>query len=147
MSALQAPRTPARSPAAPPRRQRERRHLRVVTEQPRRHPGLFLALYLVIATLVVLGAVSLNALAAGDAVEARELTQQVEVAERAHGQLVAEVASLEDPARIRDAAREAGMVPARDPRFLEPGLPLPVDSAPTTPGDDTLKPLLSADGR
>lgn len=147
MSAVTAPRIPARSPADRPRRSRDRRHLRVVTDQPRRHPALFLALYLVLAAMVVLGAVSLNALAAGDAVEARELTQQVELAERAHGRLVAEVASLEDPARIREAARDAGMVPARDPRFLEPGLPLPVDTAPTTPGDDTLKPLLSADGR
>lgn len=147
MSAVTAARQPARTPAARSRRPRDRRHLRVVEVQPRRHPVVFLAIYLVVATLVVLGAVSLNALAAGDAVQARELGQQVQLAERTHGQLVAEVASLEDPARIREAAREAGMVPAPDPRFLEPGRPLPVDAAPTSPGDDTLKPLLSADGR
>lgn len=115
--------------------------------QPRRHPVLFLVVYFVVATLIVLGAVSLNALAAGDAVEAREMTRAVELAERTHGQLVAEVASLENPTRIRQAAQEAGMVPASEPRFLEPGRPLPVDAAPSTPGDDTLKPLLSADGR
>lgn len=147
MSALTASRTPARAPTVRPRRPRDRRHLHVVEEQPRRHPVLFLAIYLVVATLVVLAAVSLNALAAGDAVEAREMTRQVELAERVHGQLIAEVASLEDPARIRRAAREAGMVPASDPRFLEPGRPLPIDTAPAAPGDDTLKPLLSADGR
>jgi len=108
---------------------------------------LYLALSLAFATLVVLGAVSLNALAAGGAVEARELAQQVELAERTNGLLVAEVASLENPARIRQAAVDAGLVPAEDPRFLEPGRALPSDTAPSAPSDDRLKPLLSADGR
>lgn len=108
---------------------------------------VFLALYLAFATAVVLGAVSLNALAAGGAVEARELANEVSRAEREHGHLVAEVARLENPTRIRQAAAEAGLVPANDPRFLEPGRTLPSDIAPTHPGDDELKPLLSADGR
>lgn len=108
---------------------------------------LYLALSLAFATLVVMGAVSLNALAAAGAVEARELARQVELAERANGLLVAEVASLEDPARIRQAAVDAGLVPAEDPRFLEPGRALPSDTAPSAPADDQLKPLLSADGR
>jgi cell division protein FtsL len=148
VSAATAPRRqrPLASPPRP-RRDRSRRHLRVVQEGPRRHPVLFLGLYLVVATLVVLAAVSLNALAAGGAVDARELAEQVTVAEREHGLLVAEVASLEDPARIRQAATEAGLVPADDPRFLEPGRTLPSDTAPRAPSDDELKPLLSADGR
>lgn len=148
MSAVTAPRR-QRPLAAPPRpdRDRVRRHLRVVREEPRRHPVVFLALYLVVATLVVLGAVSLNALAAGGAVEARELADQVAQAERDHGHLVAEVARLENPTRIRQAATDAGLVPAQDPRFLEPGRTLPSDTAPSHPGDDELKPLLSADGR
>lgn len=146
MSAATAPRQ--RPLAAPrPRRDRVRRHLRVVEEQPRRHPMVFLALYLVLAAVVVLGAVSLNALAAGGAVEARELTRAVEQAERANGLLVAEVATLEDPARIREAAAVAGLVPADGPRFLEPGRALPSDTAPSGPAGDELKPLLSADGR
>jgi hypothetical protein len=132
---------------APRRRQRERRHLRVVAEQPRRHPVLFLGIYLAIATGIVLGAVSLNALAAGGAVEARELSRAVAEAERSHGLLVAEVASLEDPVRIQQAAREAGLVPAHSPRFLSPGRVLPVDTAPSEPADDAIKPLLTADGR
>lgn len=148
MSAAAAPRR-QRPLAAPPRprRERARRHLRVVEEQPRRHPVLYLGLYLVVATLVVLGAVSLNALAAGGAVEARELARQAELAERTHGLLVAEVASLENPSRIREAARQAGLVPAAEPRFLEPPRTLPSDTAPRAPSDDELKPLLSADGR
>lgn len=146
MSALTAPR-PTSTPAPAPARRRERRHLRVVRDEPRRHPVVYLALALVLATLIVMGAVSLNALAAGDAVRVRELSAAVEVAERTHGLLVAEVASLEDPDRIREQARKAGMVPASDPRFLEPGRPLPSDVAPVGPTRDALKPLLSADGR
>lgn len=145
MSAV--PLTRAPQPAAPLRRQRERRHLRVVVDQPRRHPALFLGVYLAIATGIVLGAVSLNALAAGGAVEARELSRAVTEAERSHGLLVAEVATLEDPVRIQHAAREAGLVPATSPRFLSPGRVLPVDTAPPEPVDDDIKPLLTADGR
>jgi hypothetical protein len=142
------PLTRAPQPVAQPRRRhRERRHLRVVTEQPRRHPVVFLGLYLVIATGIVLGAVSLNALAAGGAVEARELSRAVAEAERSHGLLVADVAGLEDPVCIQQAAREAGLVPATSPRFLSPGRVLPVDMAPSDPADDDIKPLLSADGR
>ncbi len=148
MSAATAPsRQSALAPAPRVRRERARRHLRVVEEQPRRHPVVFLALYLVFATLVVLGAVSLNALAAGDAVQARELGRAVEVAERDNGLLTAEVASLENPAQIRQAAETAGLVKADNPRFLEPGRTLPADTAPTAPTDDEMKPLLSADGR
>lgn len=147
MSAVASPRRrPVAAPSGPVR-DRARRHLRVVEDRPRRHPVLFLAVYLAFATLVVLGAVSLNAMAAGGAVEARELATAVERAERDHGLLVAEVASLEDPERIRQAAREAGLVPAEQPRFLEPGRALPSDTTPTAPTDDDLKPLLSADGR
>lgn len=148
MSAATAPRHQRPLPAPPrPDRDRVRRHLRVVEDRPRRHPVLFLALYLVVGTLTVLGAVSLNALAAGGAVEARELADQVAVAEREHGHLVAEVAALENPARIRQAAQEAGLVPADEPRFLEPGRTLPSDLEPAAPADDELKPLLTADGR
>jgi hypothetical protein len=130
-----------------PRRDRQRRHLRVVQDAPRRHPALFLALYLALAAGMVLGAVSLNALAAGGAVEARELSRAVVDAERRRGQLIAEVASLEDPSRIRQAAVDVGMIPASQPRYLAPGRILPADLVPTAPSDDTIKPLLSADGR
>lgn len=147
MSAATAPSRTRPTAAPQPRRDRVRRHLRVVEDEPRRHPVLFLALYLALAAVIVLGAVSLNALAAGGAVQARELANEVSLAERNHGLLVAEVASLEDPARIRHAAEQAGLVPAERPRFLEPGRTLPSDTAPQAPGDDELKPLLSADGR
>ena len=141
MSAVTAPR---RSPVRdlPPSR-RERRHLRVVEEVPKRHPVAFLLLYLATGVGVVLGAVSLNALAAGDAVTARELESQVDVEARQHELLIAEVASLEDPERIRTIAEGLGMVPAAEPRFLEPGRGLPSDRVPPATGDP-VKPLLTA---
>ena len=127
MSAATAPRRQAPLAAPPrPRRDRARRHLRVVEDQPRRHPVVFLALYLVVATAVVLGAVSLNALAAGGAVEAKELASRVQQAERQHGLLVAEVAHLENPARIREAADDGRPGAGRlAPRSSSPGAPCP----------------------
>lgn len=142
MSAVTAPRRVPARPASAPRR--ARRHLRVVEERPRRHPVLFLLLYLATGILVVLAAVSLNALAAGDAVRARELDNRVQLAERQYELLVAEVARLENPERIRAAAEELGMVPAADPRYLSPGRGLPADGM-EAEATDPVKPLISAD--
>lgn len=127
-----------------------RPQLRVVPEPRRRHPALFGALYLIVAAGTVFGAVSLNALAAGDAVSARELEERVEIEERRYGQLVAEVAALEDPARIRQAAVDLGMIPAGSPRYLVLDRALPSDGVveePVVAGAtaDPLKPVLSAD--
>jgi hypothetical protein len=139
------------SAAAAPARRREARgpHLKVV--QPARPvPTLVYAL----VTIVVLGAaifgtVTLNALAAANAVESRALEVRVAESERAYAQLVADVASLEDPARIREAAVDIGLVPAGPSRHLRLDRTLPADGAvtETLPGDatDPLKPVLSAD--
>ncbi len=148
MSAATAPsRRQTARPAPSPRREQRRRHLRVVEERPVRHTASFVALYIVTGMAIVFAAVSLNAVSAGDAVQARELESQVSLAERQYELLVAEVATLEDPGRIRGIAEGMGMVPAPDPRFLEPGRGLPADGQSTDPEPDGMKPLLTADGQ
>jgi hypothetical protein len=144
------------SAVAPPRRlervpdpaRTARPHLRIV--QPAR-PLQTLAYAL--ATIVVLagaifGTVTLNALAAAHAVEARALETRVTEGERAYAQLLADVAALEDPARIRSAALDLGLVPAGPSRHIALARALPADGAVTEalPGDeaDPLKPVLSA---
>lgn len=96
----------------------------------------------------VFGAVALDALAAGDAVRTAVLETRVAEAERDHAALVAEVAGLENPARIRDAATALGMITAEDPRYLFPQRSLPADgtaSRTVGPGRpaDPLKPTLA----
>jgi hypothetical protein len=108
---------------------------------------VFLLLYLAVGVGVVLGAVSLNALIASDALVVRELATDVSTAERRYEFLVAEIASLEDPARIAGEAQRLGMIPADQPRFLEPERPIDADaetSRTARAGDDEVKPVLSA---
>jgi hypothetical protein len=92
---------------------------------------------------VVMGAVSLNALAATDAVELAQLEAEVVEAERSWRTAVADVAALEDPARIRMLAEQMGMEPTRQ-RFLVPTQPLPGDRAAVDPSDPN-KALLTTD--
>jgi hypothetical protein len=126
-----------------------RPHLRVV--QPARPvPTLIYALTtIVVLAGAIFGTVTLNALAAAHAVESRTLEARVAEGERAYAQLLADVAALEDPARIRDAAEDLGLVPAGPSRHLTLQRVLPADGAVTEalPGDaaDPLKPVLSAD--
>ncbi|MBY5163222.1 cell division protein FtsL [Salsipaludibacter albus] len=122
---------------------RERRHLRPIDDVPRRHPLVFIALYVAIGLGAVLGAVSLNALAAEDAVELARVESEVVTAEREWTQLTAEVAALEDPARVRALAEQMGMEPTPQ-RFVVPEQPLPGDRVEATT-DDPMKPILSAD--
>ncbi len=122
---------------------RERRHLRPIDDVPRRHPLVFIALYVVLGLGAVLGAVSLNALAAEDAIELARVESEVVTAERAWTQLTAEVAALEDPARIRSLAEQMGMEPTPQ-RFVVPEQALPDDRVEATT-DDPMKPILSAD--
>lgn len=147
MSAVTAPR-PTR-PARPggPAATRDRQ-LRVVEEPRRRHTLAFALAILMVLGAVVFGAVALNALAAGTSVEARTLDAEVAEGERRYAQLVADVATLEDPARIRAAAGELGLVPASSIRHLAVDRNLPADGAPAptetgTGGPDPLKSLLS----
>ncbi len=144
MSAVLAPLRRRRSVAPGP----DARHLQVV-EAPRvRHTLAYALAMIVLTASIVFGAVALNALAAGQAVDARQLDTHVAEAERLYAQLVADVAALEDPARIHDAAVDLGLVPSRPMRFVALERNLPADGAVTepTPGraTDPLKPLLSA---
>ncbi|HEX9890182.1 MAG TPA: hypothetical protein VGA69_11930 [Nitriliruptorales bacterium] len=148
MSALSVAR-PRRAAPAPERG--IKRHLRVVQEPRVRHTLLFAIGYLLVAAGLVFAAVTLNALAAADSVAARTLDGQVVEAERTYARLVAEVASLDDPGRIREvAADQLGMVPAEGVRYLELARNLPADGhvaeavriGETT---DRVKPVLSAD--
>lgn len=104
---------------------------------------LFLAVILVVGLGMVFGAVSLNALAAADAITIRELDDRLAEQQRAYELLVAEVAQLEDPERIRKAAEGLGMVPATTPRYVLLDRSLPTDGEQPMAEDD-VKPMLSA---
>lgn len=139
---------------ARPRREagpaRTRPHLRVVREARARHTLFFAVAYLLVAAGLVFAAVSLNALAAADAVTSRSLEQEVTAAERTYARLVAEVASLDDPARIRQvAADQLGMIPAEQVRYLRTVRNLPADghvaeAVPVGATTDPVKTVLSA---
>ncbi len=129
--------------------QRGRRgHLEVVRAPRRQHPLLFTLLAITVLAGAVFGTLALNALAAADSVAVRELEQRRAEAERTHADLLAEVAALEDPARVREAALELGMVPGGAGRHIELDRSLPADGA-VDPAEelgtttDPLKPLLS----
>jgi hypothetical protein len=146
VSAVTAPLKRAR----PADRRDGRRHLRVVGEPRKRHTLLFALLTIAVLGGAVFGTVTLNALAAAQAVEARELEARVADAERAYAQLVADVATLEDPARIRDVALDLGLVPAGPGRHVVLARNLPADGAVPDieiPGRtaDPLKPVLSVE--
>lgn len=121
---------------------RERRHLRAVDDLPRSHPLVFFLLYIAIGMAAVVGAVTLNALAAEDAVLLSDLDANVAEAQRDYATLVADVATLEDPDRIRQLADQLGMEPTQQ-RFVVPSQPLPSDHAESTT-QDPLKPVLTA---
>jgi hypothetical protein len=134
----------------PADRRDDGRHLRVVGDPRKRHTLLFALLTIAVVGGAVFGTVTLNALAAAQSVEARELEARVADAERAYAQLVADVATLEDPARIRGAALDLGLVPAGPGRHVVLARNLPADGAvpdieiPGRPADP-LKPLLSVE--
>lgn len=123
--------------------------LRLVPQPQRRHRLLLVGSVVALCASAVFATVALSALAAGDAVGTRALERRVADAERRYEELVAEVARLEDPARIeRVATEELGLVRAEGARFLVLRPALPQDAADQTEvaaGDrpDPLKPVLS----
>jgi cell division protein FtsB len=129
---------------APLPRPHRRPNLHVVEEPRRRHPVLFLSLLVALIMAIVFGAVSLNALAAADAVAIRDLDARLSQAQRDYERLVADVAALEDPERIRRAAEGLGMVPGTSPRYVVLDRSLPADDQQATATDDLVKPVLSA---
>ncbi|MFT5563337.1 MAG: hypothetical protein ACI970_000048 [Myxococcota bacterium] len=114
-----------------------------------RHPILWIVATLLVLGCAVFGAVSLNALAADDAVYARQLEIATRAAEIAYGQQLTDVASLESPARIAAAATELGLIRADQPRLLWVDRLLPADGAVHATAQagrtDQLKPLLARD--
>lgn len=145
MSALQLP----RRVTGVLRRVTDRPRL-VLVPPPARHPLLLTVASLLVIGLAVFGAVTFNALAADEAVRARQLDARLRAAETTYSQLLAEVAELESPARIAAAASELGLVRVEHARQLRVQRVLPADGAADVtpaPGDrtDRLKPLL-ADG-
>lgn len=145
MSAQQTTRRPARV-----RADDRRPSLSVVAEPRRRHTLVYALTMVLILGGAVFGAVAMNALAAAEAVEARALEGQVAEGERTYGSLVAEVATLEDPGRIREAALDLGLVPSGPARHIQLERNLPADGAvvETRVSDSTrdpLKPVLSAE--
>lgn len=145
MSAITAPLRPSRRVTEEPTA-----HLRVVDAPVRRHTLAFALVWILVLGAAVFGAVTLNALAAATSVEARALEAHVAGAERHNAQLVADVAGLEDPARVRAAAEELGMVAPGPVRHLTLERSLPADAlvpaarTPAAPADP-LKPLLSVE--
>jgi len=124
-------------------------HLVVVVDSPKRHVLLFGVTLTTLICAVIFGAVTLNALAASAAVDASRLDGHVAEAERRYAQQVADVAALENPGRIREAAFELGLVPAGPARHLVLERNLPADgsvlvSEQRAANPDPLKPLLSA---
>jgi hypothetical protein len=145
VSAVTAPLKPAQ-----PRDAARGPHLQVVEEPVRRHTVAFALLILLVMGTAIFAAVSLNALAATTSVQVRELDGRVAEAERYYAQLVADVAALEDPARIRGAAAGLGLVPADAGRYLPLDRNLPADGAPSRVEvreglSDPLKPVLSVE--
>lgn len=143
MSALTAPRRLVRS-------ERQQGHLEVVGEPQHRHTLAYALLIIAVLGGAVFGTVTLNALTAADAVQARALEAQVAESEREYAQLVADVAALENPARIREAALELGLVAGGPGRHVRLERNLPADGAVTELDNgrraaDPLKPVLSAE--
>lgn len=143
MSALTAPRKRALT-------ERQQRHLELVGEPQKRHTLLYALLIIALLGGAVFGTVTLNALAAANAVEARALDREVAESERVYAQLVADVAALEDPARIRVAALDLGLVPGGPGRHVHLDRNLPADGAVTELDNgrraaDPLKPVLSVE--
>lgn len=135
---------------APARRRADRRPALTVVEPARPVPTLLYALLTILLVgSAVFGTVTLNALGAAHAVEARELEARIAESERTYAQLVADVASREDPQRIREEALDLGMVPAGPSRHLTLERALPADGVTDGPlpgtAADPLKPVLSVD--
>lgn len=128
-----------------------RPQLRVVPEPTERHTVAYTLVIVALAGVVVFTTVALNALAAGDAVRARALENEVVDAEQRYGELIAEVARLEDPSRIGRVAREdLGMVAPAGAEYLVLRRSLPEDDRGSEEvqigsSTDPLKPVLSVE--
>ena len=85
----------------------------VVVPPPARHPLLLTVASLLVFAAAVFGAVTFNALAADEAVLARQVDGRLGTAESQYSQLLAEVAGLESPARIADSVSGRSSIGSR----------------------------------
>ncbi|HEX9765602.1 MAG TPA: hypothetical protein VGA36_02490 [Nitriliruptorales bacterium] len=139
MSAVSVPVPGARPPARRPA-------LRLVTDERSRPRMPWILLLAVLFGGAVFASLTMTALAAEDAVLARELANDVTRAEREYARLVAEVATLESPERIAVMAEKMGMVRTAVPRALLVDRPLDADvdgQGALLADGDGLKPLLT----
>ncbi|MEX0592716.1 MAG: hypothetical protein WD358_07875 [Nitriliruptoraceae bacterium] len=104
------------------------RSSKVASRSRSRHVGIWMAIMFGVFCASVFGVVALNAMTAAEAVEARDIEARIVANERQLSRLVAEVAALEEPARIRTLAEESGMIVAPTTRFLPVQRPLPADA-------------------
>lgn len=131
--------SPHRSPT-PLERGPHRPDLRVVARP--RHTARYVVVILGLAVAGVIGVVSLSALAAEAAFEARELQADVDQLSLRYDELTADVATLESPERIRRVAEEElGMVPAESPGFLLVERPGGLSAASERELTDRVKPV------
>lgn len=122
--------------------------LELVREPERSHVLVHALATVVTLAASVFGAVALNATAADAAVGAHALETRIAEAEQRHAELIVEVATLEDPARIRELALGMGLVPGGPARHVELLRALPADGASEATAldaavTDDLKPILS----
>lgn len=120
MAALPSDLTPVPVPSPAPRpRRRAVQPTPIGIVAPRRHPGRYLVVMLVIAAAGVFGCVSLNALAAEQSFAVRALEADVAELSRTADELTVDVTRLESPDRLhRVATSRLGMVPVDQPAFL-----------------------------
>lgn len=124
--------------------------LELVREPARSHALAYSLATVVVLAASVFGAVALNATAADAAVGARALESAIAVAEERHAELIVEVATLEDPSRIRELALGMGLVAPGPARHVELRRALPADGASEAElldetVTDGLKPILSVE--
>jgi cell division protein FtsL len=132
---------PERAPAPSPRPRPAARpdHLRVVgpSERARRRltPGTAVLLSAVVFGMLLAVAVSHTVLVEGQ-VHLDELDAQLATEQARYQELRTEVARLESPDRIVEAARAQGMVTPDDLVYLQPSAPDASAVGPTTGDDD-----------
>ncbi|WP_370326252.1 hypothetical protein [Euzebya sp.] len=127
---------PARPGGAAAPAERTARRLRAVPPAPARQVVPTWAYSLAACVVLVagiIGIVALNALAAEASFQARELEADISAATLRHDDLVAEIAVLEAPERVRDVARtQLGLIEPEQPGFLtlDPADLVPEDPKP-----------------
>lgn len=133
---------------APTRPRRQRAPLRVVqgkgdSTQKKKAKRRSPVPVVLLVVLTVFGVAALQAWVGQDGLNAARLEREVQHEQERLTLLQAQVAQLGSPKRLRDEARELGLVPAPEPQFLEVRLP-PTSGAPSEKGPGTAAEGLAA---